>query len=361
MAKREYSGPAIDMTDQYIGERPNNGETVGGTTEDDVFEQSTEWLPAHVDKDDFSEKQKRALRAYLSRTDRETVTMPELAEGNEFSKETARRAVHKAFRDTREFEDLTNSVKLAVLIWACEGLEKTQNELEEQYPVSSRALGEAKRVYPDLIEEKRPITQSQMESAVAEYKKTHSYSHTSSSSNSPGGGGGNETQKTKEEIEYPDDYSETYQWFVETISENPEKKPAEIVEMLPEGKDWSENNYYNIVRDHPGVLKQRINEKGPNDDIRGYLVDKLELDVGSEDANDAGRARSENSSSELAGRVRSIESRLDEIEENVGRGAAAQGDGGSSTDANTLAQLLVNEMSDAEIGAVVRGAIENDD
>jgi len=56
MAKREYKGPAIDLTDlpgeSHIGEK--DGETVAGTTDDDLNDEETEAWPSALDKENFS-------------------------------------------------------------------------------------------------------------------------------------------------------------------------------------------------------------------------------------------------------------------------------------------------------------------
>lgn len=363
--KREYSGPPIDMTEQYIGERPNQGETVSGTSEDDFFSQHTDWLPSGVDEDDFTEKQKEAIRAYLSYTDRESVTMGELAAGKDFSKETARRAIHKAFRDVRGFDDLTDSTKLGVLIWAHEGMDASQKQLAEEYPISSRALGESKRVYPDLIEEQQPIGVEEIEDAVEQYKQAHPQSRKSDSSSKSTSTG--KYQKAKSEKEYPDDFSETYQWFIETIAENPEKSTTEIAELIPEEKGYSPQNYYNVIRDYGHIVKSRIEEKGTaesEDDLSEYLASRIELDVqtGDDDGDDSPSKQDGGSESDgvLDQRLRAVESKVDSLRQEVEGMDAQAPEAATNGSNNDLAGMIIQSMSDEQLGSIIRGAMNDE-
>lgn len=57
MVKREWIGKPIDATMQYITERPHRGESVAGTTEDDMGEEMTDAIPSFVNRSEYNETQ----------------------------------------------------------------------------------------------------------------------------------------------------------------------------------------------------------------------------------------------------------------------------------------------------------------
>lgn len=63
MVNRSYIGDPIDATMQFIKERPNKGgETVAGSTEDDLGNEGTDALPSFVDEDNYSERELNIIR-----------------------------------------------------------------------------------------------------------------------------------------------------------------------------------------------------------------------------------------------------------------------------------------------------------
>lgn len=65
MLKRDYDGPPIDATQQYVSERNETGETVAGTTDDDFREETTEAWPSGLDRDEFTNMQADVVRALV--------------------------------------------------------------------------------------------------------------------------------------------------------------------------------------------------------------------------------------------------------------------------------------------------------
>lgn len=359
--KRKYEGPPIDMTEQYISERDEKGETVAGTTEDDYFTQNTDWLPSGMDEGDFTDMQKDAIRAYLSYADRDEVTMVEIAEGNDFSKETARRAIHKAFPDIRGFDDINDSTKLAVLVWAHEGTNAEKQSLVDKYPISSRALGEAIRVYPDLIKEKQPISQDTIENAVKEYNRVHARTGNSSSSSSSN----TRVQKQQSEKVYPDDFSELYEWFIDAVADNPEKSAGEIGDLIPDDKDYSKQNYYNVINDYGHVIKSEIKDRGTatsEDDLSDYLADKIEwseyeASESDENTDELEVQEGSNNDNNIDRRLRAVESKVETLRQTVED--VQESNGGGEHD-NDIVDIIINSMSDEQIGQIIRGAMANE-
>lgn len=354
MLKREYDGPPIDATEQYVSERNKKGETVGGTTEDDLFDESADWLPRDMDESDFTDKQKQALRAFLAHSDRESVTATELAKNNNFSRETAQRAIHKAFPDSRGLSDLSDSRELAIHILAYEGGGKSQNELADTYPIPKRAFGEAKRVYPDLIEEVKPISKDELDVKVREYESAYTAStQTKEKHTAP-----EPPQKPKEEKEYPEDFSDTYQWFVETVSDHPDKGQSEIKELIPDEAEFSPQNYYNVIRDYADVVLERIKEKGTansESELNDYLADHIDSFGFETMKSDEPNTQPEEQESELEKRLRAVESKTETLRQEVTE--LKESNRSTNTD---LASVIVESLSDDELGQLVREAIVNE-
>lgn len=57
MPTREYKGDPIDATMQYINERSKKGETVAGTSKDDLHEENTIAVPSFVDTTEYDAEQ----------------------------------------------------------------------------------------------------------------------------------------------------------------------------------------------------------------------------------------------------------------------------------------------------------------
>lgn len=352
--KREYNGPPIDGTEQYVGERNENGETIAGTTEDDLFDESADWLPRDMNESDFTRKQKQALRAYLSHSDRESATPAKIAENHDFSKETARRAIHKAFPNSRGIDDLTDSRRLAIKILAYEGKNQPQNKLAENYPLSMRAFGEAKRVYGDLVAETQPIGKDQLNTAVKEYRNNHPAASQEKSETSL-----TETsRKSKDEKEYPDDFSDTYKWFIEAIAENPAISQSEIKDTMPDNADFSPQNYYNVIKDYHHIIMDRIKQKGTadtKDDMSDYLAKHVEsfgFDTSETEEPQPEKNADENN---IDKRLRAVESKTESLRQEVN----ALKETSESTNVD-LASVIIESLSDDDLGKVVREAITHE-
>lgn len=376
MAKREYRGEPIDMTDlpgeSHITER--EGETIAGSSADDLFEDTSNLLPDGLDEDDLSEDQKKAVLAFLTVDDKENVDFSELAEGQDFSKQSARRGVHKVFRGYRDMEDLFDSHKLAVLILAHkDGDYGSLYQLAEDYPLSRTVMGNAKRTYPDLIEEQKPVSKSELDEAIEAYLNAHPSKreeNKSSSNNS----GSNRTQKTKEDKEWPDDFSECQEWFIETITDNPSYKAGEIGDLMPTDNDgeplWSSANYHNNVRQYPELIAGLIAEKGTASDVSDmadYLQKHIPVSAiteagglsasgNPEDDPNGGKQSSDNPNDDIEKRLRAVESKVESLRHDL-ENIETDGQG---SEGNDLAQVVVESLSDEQLGRILRGAMRNE-
>lgn len=354
MAKREYTGPAIDMTDTtHLAEIDD--QTIAGSSADDTFEEITKLLPDDVDPEKITDKEKKIIHAYLTqRPDDDSIR--DLAHGHdEFSREHCRRTVHKIFRDTREFEDLSDGIQLAIKILAFEGVDADRAYLEDKYPVSRRTISEASKNYPDLVEQYSDITESELETTVQEYRATHG--------SSDGGDSHRGEQPTSvEERTYPSDYSETYEWFIETISDNPSLSSNNVAKRMPREKDWSRANYYNVVKSHSDVIKQRVLEKGTaqsKDDFHEYLQDHLDLsefESAERTPDRPSESDSQTTSNNNPEMPENVNSRLDDLESQVDALSEKVESNTTSEDTNKeqLAQLIVNSLSDDELGKLIK-------
>lgn len=65
MAKREFRGKPLDLTEQYITERSVTGETVAGTTDDDMHDEETVAIPTFVNVDDYKDRELKLLEKKL--------------------------------------------------------------------------------------------------------------------------------------------------------------------------------------------------------------------------------------------------------------------------------------------------------
>jgi len=380
MAKREYSGDPIDLTnlpgEQHISER--GGETVAGTSGDDLFNESTEWLPEGITEDDLSEGQKNAVLAFLAKNDKENVDFEELAAENDFTKQTARRGIHKVFREYRDIDDLSDAYKLGVLIHAHHHNDDTSAYgLAEEYPISRTVLGNTSRTYPDLIKEHEPITERELDEAVEAYLETHPSKRENQNTNGQTSSQSTNQQSTVDK-EWPSDFSECQQWFIETISDYPSLSVGEIGEKIPEDaggqRKWSSANFHNNIRQYPELIARLIAEKETISDIsdmNSYLqahlsvstmneIDQLESSEGNadqvEDAkNDISGQAERGEIGEIDKRLRAVESKVESI-----RNEIEEIDTSGKQANNQLAEIVINSLSDEQLGKILRGAMQNE-
>lgn len=381
MAKREYTGDPIDLTqlpkETHLSEQ--NGETVAGTTEDDDFEQRTTLVPEDIDEESITEKQWKAIRAFQVDGDKENPSLYSLARDRDFSADAARSAIHKVFRSVRDIEDIPPSYRLAVLISAYEG-DSDYAALAEQYPLSKRAFQEAKHVYPDLIREYEGISQDELEKAVAQYEQNkqekigNSFSadnpESTTENSSESRSDAKKHQKPREEKDYPEDFTETYEWFIEAISDTPNKSKQEIAETIPANKDFSGQNYYNVVKSYSDVIKQRILEKGTattESDLCQYLQQYITIDADDDSGvseSDASETESDSTDTnnetqdiddKYDARLRSVESKVESLRQQV---ETVEGDGKDAEEVQ-LAKIIVGAVSDDELGRLIRESFQN--
>jgi len=376
MAKREYNGDPIDMTDlpgeSHLSER--GGETIAGTSADDLFDESSNLLPDHISEDDLSENQKRAVMAFLTVEDKENADFSELADGRDFSQQSARRGIHKVFRKYRGMDDLGDSYKLAVLILAHHGEDyQSIHKLADEYPVSRTVLGNAKRTYPDLIEEQQPVTESGLEEAVEAYLDSHP------SKQEEYGGNGSDTTTTRkrkqiEDKEYPDDFSACQQWFIEAITDNPSYSVGEIAELIPTNdsgeRRWSTANYYNNIRDYPALVAELIGEKETVDDVSelaDYIQEQIPMSeiekIGGKSASgnpennpNGSKQASGNPSDDIEKRLRAVESKVESLRHEVDEIEPSE----QPDNQDDLAEIVVQSLSDEQLGRILRGAMQNE-
>lgn len=377
MAKREYNGQPIDLTDfpgeTHLRQINDNGETVAGTTKDDYGNESTVFLPHDVSPEDIPEKQWEAIQVFQIEGDRDDPNPWQLAKDRDFSGDVARAAIHRVFRDTRGIEDISPSYRLSVFILAYEGTEESLTDLEEKYPVSRRALAQARDVYPDLIDEYSDISKSELEKAVSKYKETkHQGIAKNGTDDSEGAKDSNQSedasvyQTPKDEKEYPDDFTETYQWFIEKISDHPSKTKQEIEELIPQDKGFSGQNYYNTVRNYPGVIKTRILEKETattQSDLSDYLQKHIDLSDGEEDTDQQEQESTDNDDSsadnddndQFEARLRSVESKVETLRQQIGEDNTH-----TDNERVELATIIVESIPDEELGRLIRESFQDE-
>jgi len=374
MATNKYTGEPIDLTDG-IGEThlsEVNGTTVGsGHTDDDLFKESTVKWPDHIDEDDLSESQVEVIEAYLSQSNRD-ITPSKLAENNDFSPPTARRALHKVFREYRNFDDLGDSKKLAILALAHHGFDVSHRSLSEKYPVSRTVIGDAKRTYPDLVKEQQPITQDEMDEVVEKYLEKHPAKRDGSTNDNKNDSQTNPNSSSSQK-KWPDDFSEIQRWFVNKIVEYPAKTSYEIAKEIPTDsngeRQWSEANYHNVVRSHAKLIGELINEKGTvdeysnlNDYLQKHIPKSLfgvgRADEGKKDSSDTERVEPEQLA-DVENRLASLESKIESLQERANSMELDNSKQPQSVN-NDIARIVVESMSDEQIANVVRGAIDNE-
>jgi len=279
----------------------------------------------------------------------------------------------------RGMSDLTNSQQFAVLVLAHHGMDCTLSKLAEQYPISADTLGKVRNTYPDLVRQTE-IDEEDLEKYTEKFKEVKRTPSRSSDNKDSDGDGNNTDTKTdaahvpRDEKEYPDDFTETYKWFIEKISDSPNKSKQEIEDEIPDSASYSAQNYYNTVRSYPEVIKERIKEKGTaksEDDLHSYLQKYIDFDSGETDEKIAGDAEnnpSDTSSTPKAtdetvkqfeGRLKSVESKVEKLRHDM-----ENGDGGDERENERgrveLAEVVIESMSDEELGRIVRGAIGNE-
>lgn len=312
-------------------ENGENGETVAGTSEDDLFNESTVAVPSYVDKDavpddeleaiervlsssighvastwekytvpdikrivdkhlkeehirrirdydqipsvsldELSEAQRPVVEAFMDHPEFPDISASDFAREAGFNTSTARRGIHKAFHGLREFEDLNPGTQLSILIWAYEGDDASETGLADKYPPSSTTLGETKRTYPDLIAEKRPVDKSELDAAAEAYggSRTQTASQGGESTTRQS------TTKPVEEKDY-DDLTPKQKSVVDAISES----PGDVATDIAEGQEFGYWTVYKTVRDYPHIVKKRIEEVGAVDSVEGIhdnILDKTD-------------------------------------------------------------------------------------
>jgi len=149
---------------------------VGGTTEDDGGDESSTIWPSHMNKGQLTEKQQKVWREWVrSKYKKPTSSnIIEFSRNKDYSKPTARKVIMQGERERRELKDLRESEKLAAIIWAYEGLDKTPPELEKRYPISDDTFNRVQFSYDDLIKDVSKdygeITSKQIEKYTNRYK-----------------------------------------------------------------------------------------------------------------------------------------------------------------------------------------------
>lgn len=87
MAKREYTGEPIDMTDApgetHLSKR--DGETVAGTSDDDFHDEKTDAWPSGLDRDEFTDLQAEIIEQFCMNPNATHMAIAENTEGSDTS------------------------------------------------------------------------------------------------------------------------------------------------------------------------------------------------------------------------------------------------------------------------------------
>lgn len=277
MAKREYSGPAIDATEQYVTERNTDGETVAGTSEDDNHDENTEAWPSALDRDDFTATEADAIERLCIHPDSSYSAVAEAVGCSDAM-------VYKARQKIKE-QGKEDSVPFAV-------------ERDPKQAGKERGGKKGDDSVPEV----------------------------------------SETGSVKE-------------WFIEVMAAHPDESRSEIASRIPDAKDWSGQNYYNVMREGKGrkELKRRILEKGNWDKAAGKIREKLqeveiEREAETETGGEIDTAEKTTQDVPEQGATTEATSRVDDLEETVA----------------TLTQALVSDCANNELISQIVSQVDSE-
>lgn len=228
------------------------GETVGGTTEDDLHGEKTDFLPSGIDPDELGDKQKSILQAWATLPPRDR-TVGKIAEKADASRNHTEWTLERFVR-TREYSELSDRRQMAIDALA-RNPDLSLKDLAEEAGIRHRLLRRVRQAYPELIEER------------SEYLDEDGGTNESPDSENP-------VNKPRSEKEYPEDFTECQRHFIEVAAANPDISAPEAAE----GTDWSEMNLYNVKRQYQEVIQQRREElQEPTDDTESAVENSSEV------------------------------------------------------------------------------------
>jgi hypothetical protein len=174
MAKREFTGSPLDFTMKSIGEE--KGESLSGSSDDDLYDEKTEILPKHIDGGSLNQDVWEIVNWYLANADRENPDFNKIAENVDSSTTTVKRWIHKIFQNDRGIDDVSDGKKLGIAILSHHGLDCDVGKIQEDYPISEATIRNTKKTYPDLVKEfEGEFDKNDLDEASEAYKSTNSY------------------------------------------------------------------------------------------------------------------------------------------------------------------------------------------
>lgn len=151
MGKRSYSGDPIDMA-WKSGPWANEGETVSGSTKDDMYDETTETLPADVDPSDLTDAQLEIIKQYSRTPNASDRKISDLVGcGRPFVGTTLRKY---GLKEGGEYDKLTEIQKIAIDA-GIENPDMTKRELSGKMGMSDQYVSRTMSRHPATVEQRR--------------------------------------------------------------------------------------------------------------------------------------------------------------------------------------------------------------
>lgn len=159
MARNEAQGELnLAWTSDLEDVEQPTSRTIGGTTEDDMHSEKTEWLPQDVDREELTEKQEQALKAYITHP-KDDPTFAEVADGASFSTSLLRRTVHRYLGHDKEYSDFSETRREVIDAIALNP-DASDSEVGDECGVSGQTVWKVKAIYSDVVESRREELQT---------------------------------------------------------------------------------------------------------------------------------------------------------------------------------------------------------